>query len=80
MLVVDDFGVTYVGREQVDHIIKCIKEKYELTENWLGDLYCGIKLRWNYNARIVDISMPGYTKKLLQKHKHKMPNKLQHSP
>jgi hypothetical protein len=38
-LVVDDFRVKYVGKEHVDHLIKCIKEKYELTEDWLGDLY-----------------------------------------
>ncbi len=28
-LVVDDFRVKYVGREHVDHLIKCIKEKYQ---------------------------------------------------
>ncbi len=39
-LVVDDFGVKYVGKEHVDHLIKCIKEKYELNEDWSGDLYC----------------------------------------
>jgi hypothetical protein len=38
-LVVDNFGVKYVGREHVDHLIKCIKEKYELTKNWSRNLY-----------------------------------------
>jgi hypothetical protein len=79
-LVVDDFGVKYVGREHVNHLIKCIKEKYELTEDWSGNLYCGIKLHWDYIARTVDISMPGYIKKLLHKYKHKMPTKPQHCP
>jgi len=79
-LVVDDFGVKYVGKEHIDHLIKCIKEKYELTEDWSGNLYCGIKLHWDYNARTVDISIPGYIKKLLQKNKHKMPIKPQHCP
>jgi hypothetical protein len=32
-LVVNDFGVKYVGREHANHLIKCIKEKYELTED-----------------------------------------------
>jgi hypothetical protein len=41
-LVVDDFGVKFVGKEHVDHLIKCIKEKYEHTEDWLEDLYCNI--------------------------------------
>jgi hypothetical protein len=63
-----------------NHLIKCIKEKYKLTEDWSGDLYCGIKLHWDYIARTVDISMPGYIKKLLQKYKHKMPTKPQHCP
>jgi hypothetical protein len=80
MLVVEDFGVKFVGREHVDHLIKCLKEKYELTEDWMGNLYCGIKLLWDYNARTLNISMPGYIKKLLHKYKHKMPKKPKHFP
>ena len=49
-LVVDDFGVKYVGKEHADHLIQCIKQKYELTEDWSGNLYCGIRLTWDYNA------------------------------
>jgi len=55
-----------------------LKEKYELTEDWSGGLYCGIKLHWDYIAHTVDISMQGYIKKLLQKYKHKIPTKPQH--
>jgi hypothetical protein len=44
MLVINDFGVKYVGKEHADHLIQCIKEIYELTEDWTGDVYCGIKL------------------------------------
>jgi hypothetical protein len=79
-LVVDDFGVKYVGKEHATHLIDCIKEKYGVTEDWTGDLYCGIKLKWDYVARTLDISMPGYIKKLLQKYKHRMPKRQQHCP
>ncbi len=79
-LVVDDFGVKYIGKEHVNHLIKCLREKYELTEDWTGNLYCRIKLLWDYTARTLDISMPGYIKKLLHKYKHKMAKKLQHCP
>ena len=79
-LVVDDFGVKYVGKEHATHLINCIKEQYGVTEDWTGDLYCGIKLKWNYVARTLDISMPGYIKKLLQKYKHRMPTRPQHCP
>jgi len=70
----------YVGKEHIDHLIKSIKEKYELTEDWSGNLYCSIKLHWDYNKHTVDISMPGFIKKLLQKCKDKMPTKPQHCP
>jgi hypothetical protein len=79
-LVVDDFGVKYVGKEHVAHLIWCIKQKYELTKNWTGDLYCGIKLSWDYDARMLDIPMPGYIKKVLQKYKLQMPFRPQHCP
>jgi hypothetical protein len=59
-LVVDNFGVKYVGKKHVDHLIWCIKQKYELTEDWAGNLYCGMKLSWDYSTQTLHISMPGY--------------------
>jgi hypothetical protein len=79
-LVVDDFGVEYAGKEHVDHLIWCIKQKYELAKDWTGDLYCGIKLKWDYDLRTLNILMPGYIQKFLQKYKHCMPTKPQHCP
>ncbi len=67
----DDFGVKYERKEDVDHLIAAIKDKYKkLTKDWTGDLYCGIKLSWDYVKRTLDISMPGYTIKQLQRYKH----------
>jgi hypothetical protein len=60
--VVEDFGVKYVGKEYTDHLIQCMQEMYELTEDWTGDLYCRIKLNWDYKARMLDILMLGYIK------------------
>jgi hypothetical protein len=75
-LVVDGFGSKYVDKEHIDHLIWCIKQKYELTDDWTGgDLYCGINLNWDYDARTLDILMLGYIKNLLQKYKHQMPAK-----
>ena len=62
-LVLDNFGVKYVGKEHMEHLIRCITEKYEVTEDWTCDLYCRITLKWNYDKRWLDISMPGYIKK-----------------
>jgi hypothetical protein len=78
-LVVDDFGKKYVGKKHVDHLIKCLKEKYKLTEDWDGDLYSGISLKWDYGAQTLNISMPGYIKKQLLKYEHIM-RQVQHCP
>ncbi len=80
MLVVDDFGVKYVNQEDIEHLIASVKTTYTLTEDWSGDLYCGIKLEWDYINRTVDISMPGYIQKKLQEYEHVMPSKPQHCP
>ena len=61
-LIIDDFGVKYVSKNDVNHLIKSIKSKYMLTEDRTGNLYCGITLEWNYVNRHVDISMPNYLK------------------
>ena len=39
MLVVDNFGVKYVKKEDVDHLIVSIKLTYMLTKDWAGSLY-----------------------------------------
>ena len=39
-------------------------QKYELTKDWSGDLYCGIKLKWDYAAQTAVFSMPCYIKKV----------------
>jgi hypothetical protein len=59
-LVVDDFGVKYVGKENSDHLLHALKQHYEVTEDWEGKLYCGISLKWDYKKKTVDLSMPGY--------------------
>ena len=33
-LVIDDFGVKYVGRENAEHLKCILVEKYEITTDW----------------------------------------------
>jgi hypothetical protein len=79
-LVVDDFGVKYVSKDDVDHLVSSIKKSYKLTEDWSGNLYCGIKLDWDYVGRTVDISMPGYIAKKLQEYNHITSKNIQTCP
>jgi hypothetical protein len=36
-LVVDDFGIQDVGREQ--HLMACINKQYEISSDWTGSAY-----------------------------------------
>ncbi len=79
-LVIDDFGVKYVNKEDVDHLVESIKATYTLTKDWVGNLYCNIALNWDYDNRTVDISMPGYIKKKLQESNHVKLKQIQTCP
>ncbi len=35
-LVVDDFGVKYIGKEHVMHLISILKQHYKISEDWTG--------------------------------------------
>jgi hypothetical protein len=79
-LVVDDFGVKYVNKTDVEHLLESLQGTYKLTADWTGNLYGGITLGWNYDKRYVDISMPGYIKKKIQEYGHVVPNIMQNCP
>jgi hypothetical protein len=79
-LVVDDFGVKYVGLEHAEHLMTCIKKKYSISSDWNGTAYCGLTLDWDYKDRTVDLSMPGYIKAALHNHQHPAPVRPEHSP
>ena len=80
-LVVDDFGVKYVGREHADHLIQCLRNHYkEIDIDWTGKRFCGIHLHWDYLNRTCDLSMPGYVDHALHKFQHPTPKKPQDSP
>ena len=63
-LVVDDFGVKYVGEEHAKHLATVLKEHYEIEEDWSGSKYIGLTLDWDYQRGQVHLSMPSYVSKL----------------
>jgi hypothetical protein len=79
-LVVDDFGVKYVGREHAEHLMECIKKNYNISSDWKGSAYCGLTLEWDYKNRTVDLYMPGYIKAALHKYQHAAPIRPEHAP
>jgi hypothetical protein len=79
-LVVDDFGIKYVGKEHADYLLNALKQDYEVTSYWTGKLYCGIKLDWDYKNQTMDLSMPGYIESALHKFQRKEPAHPHHAP
>ena len=57
-LTVDDFGIKYIGKEHVHHLIKVLKEHYEVEEDWGVTRYLGITMDWDSKGHEVHLSMP----------------------
>ena len=79
-LVVDNFGVKYVGRQHSKHLVAALVAPYPLTIDWEGKLYCGLTLNWDYNAHTFYFTMHGYIPEALHKFKHPTGQLPQHSP
>ena len=43
-LLVDDFGIEYVGEKHALHLKSTLLEHYKITENWEGKKFAGINL------------------------------------
>jgi hypothetical protein len=54
LLVVDYFGNKYVGKEHVEHLKASIEKYYQISCDWTGIAYCGLKLDWYYKNKFAD--------------------------
>lgn len=79
-LVVDDFGVKYIGREHAEHLMSVLESQYKITKDWDGKRYVGINLKWDYDKRTVQLSMPEYVSNALTRFQHPTPKRKQHAP
>ena len=80
ILVLDDFGIKYLKKDDLDHLIKLLKKYYEVTVDMEGKEYIKIELDWDYEKREVHLSMPPYLQKALQKFDNTIPTKQEDSP
>ena len=79
-LIVDDFAVKYMSKDDANHLLNALRTKYKIAEDWDANLYAGISIQWDYENGTVDISMPGYTEKALQRFKHPTPKQPEDAP
>jgi len=79
-LVVDDFGVKYVREENAQHLLNAVRQYYTCSCDWVGERYCGLTIKWDYDGQKVHLAMPGYLPKALTRFKHPIPTKPQDQP
>ena len=78
--MVDDFGAEYVGEHHTLHLNTVLEEHYEVTENWKGDLYSGVNIKWDYIKHTCRLTMDDCISNLRVKFDHPQPVNPQHSP
>jgi hypothetical protein len=75
-LVVDVFGVKYGKKEDMDHLVKTLGDRYPIKVDLKAEFYLGITIKWDYNKRTAKLSMPGYVKEALLEFQHKGTNEI----
>jgi hypothetical protein len=50
-LVVNNFGVKYMGKENAQHLLDTMQQFYKCLCNWFGKQYCGLTIKWDYNRQ-----------------------------
>jgi hypothetical protein len=78
-LVVDDFGVQYVGGEHDNHLITALEQSFTVSKYWSGSYNFGIVLYWDYKNKHIALSMPCYITDALHKCQHPMPKRPHHA-
>jgi hypothetical protein len=67
-LVVDDFLIKYSDRKDVEHLLTVLRELYTITTDFgTTQKYVGITLQHNRTKRHIDMSIPGYVQKAIQR-------------
>ena len=79
-LVVNNFGVKFVGKAHAEYLKMVLEEYYKITVDWEGEKYVGIILKWDYQRRTLDTIVNGYVEQVLHKVQHKKSSKPQDAP
>ena len=80
MLVVDDFGIKYLKKEDLDHLINTLKRYYDVSVDLDGKEFVKVELDWDYDKGEVHLSMEPYLRKALRQFDNLVPTKHRDSP
>jgi hypothetical protein len=65
-LVVNNFGVKYLGKEHAQHLLQTVQKYYKCLLKEEGEQYCGLTIKWDYLGKKVHLLMPLYAKNRLK--------------
>ena len=78
-LIINDFGIGYVGFYHSDHIMSVLKMYYENITTYLeGLLYWVIIMKWDDAKWYFNISIPGYLNNAIHQFNNEKPKNSQH--
>ena len=80
VLVVDDFGIKYINKDDLDHLIRTLEKYYDVTVDLDGKEFVKIELDWDYENKRVHLSMAPYLQKPLRQFDNIVPTKRHDSP
>ena len=62
-LCVDDFGLKYYNKEDIQHLEEALKSQYTAKIDWEEKNFLGFTLAWNFKDGHVTLRMLEYVKK-----------------
>jgi hypothetical protein len=74
-LVVDNFGVKFIGKEHVQHLLQMVQKYYKCSFKPEGKKYCRLTIKWDYPGKKVHIAMPFYLKNAPKQFQHPPPDR-----
>jgi len=78
--VVDDFGIKYINKDDLDHLISTLEKYNEVAVDLDGKEFVKIELDWDYENKRVHLSMAPYLQKDLRQFDNIVPTKRHDSP
>jgi hypothetical protein len=79
-LIVDYFGIEYVGIEHFNHLLMVLQRYHQVQTNMAGNKIAGLNVQWDFPSKQVRMDMKSYVKDLLLSLNRPMPKKPQLLP
>ena len=80
VLVVADFWIKFEDAQHKKNLLDTLGKYYDMSVDWMGSLFHGIILKWEYIDHTIDIFMPNYIAKTPHPFQHNPPSKPKHAP